>query len=52
MLQRILLFVIPTATIALVLADHGNPRLNPTIQELDSHENHALLLCHRRGQCS
>ena len=53
MLQRILLFVIPTATIALVLADHGNPNLNPSIQNPSdsSYETQQILLCHRRGEC-
>jgi hypothetical protein len=49
MLTRILLFLLPTATIALVLADHGNPNINPAVQESGSHEK--VLLCHSRSEC-
>jgi hypothetical protein len=51
MLTRILLFLLPTATIALVLFDHGNPELNPTVQESGSHDAEKVLLCHSRSEC-
>jgi hypothetical protein len=51
MLTRILLFLLPAATIALVLADHGNPNLNPAVQESGSHDVETVLLCHSRSEC-
>jgi hypothetical protein len=46
-----LLFLLPTATIALVLADHGNPNINPAVQESGSHDAEKVLLCHSRSEC-
>lgn len=51
MLTRILLFLLPTVVIGMVLADHGNPNLNPSLQESGSHDAEKVLLCHSRSEC-
>jgi len=51
MIQRILLFLLPTATIALVLFDHGNLNVNPAVRGSGSHDAEKVLLCHSQSEC-